>query len=64
MKRKFEMKTKYIQPEIEISVIALGTSILQASDPVTIQDNGEIDNGDGQDADINTIHLWDDKNNY
>ena len=64
MKRIFEMKTKYIQPEIEISVIALGTSILQASDPVKIQDNGEIDNGDGQDADINTIHLWDDKNNY
>lgn len=64
MKRKFEMKTIYIKPEIEISVIALGTSVLQASDPVQIQDNGEIDNGDGQDADINTIYLWDDKNNY
>lgn len=66
MKRKFEMKTNYIKPEIEILVIAFGTSLLQ--DSITgltgnISGNDGIDNGgngDGLAGDINRIYLWDD----
>lgn len=66
MKRKFEMKTNYIKPEIEIIVIAFGTSLLQDSitgltgniSGVDGIDNGG--NGDGLAGDINRIYLWDD----
>ena len=69
MKRKFEMKTNYIKPEIEILVIAFGTSLLQDSitgltgniSGVDGIDNGG--NGDGLAGDINRIYLWDDPDN-
>jgi len=69
MKRKFEMKTNYIKPEIEIIVIAFGTSLLQDSitgltgniSGVDGIDNGG--NGDGLAGDINRIYLWDDPDN-
>lgn len=72
MKRKFEMKTNYIKPEIEILVIAFGTSILQDSitgltgnisgdDGIVSGDNGG--NGNGLTGDINRIYLWDDPDN-
>ena len=69
MKRKFEMKTNYIKPEIEIIVIAFGTSLLQDSitgltgniSGVDGIDNGG--NGDGMAGDINRIYLWDDPDN-
>jgi len=63
------MKTNYIKPEIEILVIAFGTSLLQ--DSITgltgnISGNDGIDNGgngDGLAGDINRIYLWDDPDN-
>lgn len=68
MKRKFEMKTNYIKPEIEIIVTALGSSFLQESItgitgtiPGDGIDNGG--NGDGLAGDINRIYLWDDPDN-
>lgn len=63
------MKTNYIKPEIEILVIAFGTSLLQDSitgltgniSGVDGIDNGG--NGDGLAGDINRIYLWDDPDN-
>lgn len=63
------MKTNYIKPEIEIIVIAFGTSLLQDSitgltgniSGVDGIDNGG--NGDGMAGDINRIYLWDDPDN-
>ena len=56
MKRKFEMKTNYIKPEIEIIVTALGSSFLQESITGitgTIPGDG-IDNGGNGDGLIST----------
>ena len=62
------MKTNYIKPEIEIIVIAFGTSLLQDSITGLTGNTGDDGIGNGGDGnglagDINRIYPWDDPDN-